>query len=76
MVMVKSQMDQHTSDNNRIHKEPFWVFLRQSDPIKQDIFIFWSFKSKFVNFTRFPAIFDAYKPYDAIYKRAFAGVFL
>jgi len=33
-------------------------------------------ESKFVNFTRFAAIFDAYKPYDAIYKRAFAGVFL
>jgi hypothetical protein len=33
-------------------------------------------ESKFVNFTRFPAIFDVYKPYDAIYKRAFAGVFL
>jgi hypothetical protein len=33
-------------------------------------------ESKFVNFTRFPAIFDVYKPYDAIYKRAFVGAFL
>jgi hypothetical protein len=38
--------------------------------------MFRSFKSKFVNFMRFPVIFDAYKPYDAIYKRAFAGAFL
>jgi len=50
--------------------------LRQSDQIKQGIFMFTSIKSKFVNFTRFPAIFNVYKPYDAIYKRAFAGVFL
>jgi len=38
--------------------------------------MFRSIKSKFVNFTRFPVIFDTYKPYDAIYKRAFAGAFL
>jgi hypothetical protein len=49
---------------------------RQSDQIKQDIFMFGSFKSKFVNFTRFPVIFDTHKPYDAIYKRAFVGAFL
>jgi hypothetical protein len=48
----------------------------QSDQIKQDIFMFGSFKSKFVNFTRFPVIFDTHKPYDAIYKRAFVGAFL
>jgi hypothetical protein len=38
--------------------------------------MFGSIISKFVNFTRFPVIFDIYKPYDAIYKRAFAGAFL
>jgi len=38
--------------------------------------MFGSFKSKFVNFTRFPVIFDTYKPYDAIYKRAFVIAFL
>ena len=74
-MRVKFYTDQHTSDKFRIHKEPFWVFLRQSDPLKQDIFMFRPLESKFVNFTRFPAIFDVYKPYDAIYKRAFAGVF-
>lgn len=76
ILRVKSYTDQYTSDKFRIHKEPFWVFLRQSDPIKQDILMFRPLESKFVNFTRFPAIFDVYKPYDAIYKRGFAGAFL
>jgi hypothetical protein len=38
--------------------------------------MFRSLESKFGNFTRFPVIFDIYKLYDAIYKRAFAGAFL